>query len=125
MKRITLALSAAVCLGLTSIAAAQPPGGAGGGPNFDAFDENKDGSVSKEELTAFFTRMRTNAPAGAGGAGGPGAGGPGAGGPGGGMFNPDTLFERWDANKDGSISKQEFDERPRMGPPGAGGPGQG
>jgi len=33
------------------------------------------------------------------------------------------VFGRWDANKDGSVSKQEFDSRPRGGGPGGGGGG--
>jgi hypothetical protein len=92
------------------LAGAQPPAGGGGGftpPTFDGLDTDKSGSLSKQEVGAFFAGR----PAGPQGA-----------------VNVDDVFGRWDADKNGSVSKQEFDNRPRPAgpgggpPPGAGGP---
>lgn len=96
---------ACILLAGAGTAAAQPPGGFTP-PTFDALDTDKNGSLSKPEVAAFF----------AGRPGGP-QGAP----------NADAVFGRWDANGDGSVSKEEFDSRPRQGgpggpPPGAGGP---
>jgi hypothetical protein len=85
---------------VAGIAGAQPPGG-GGPPTFAGLDTNKNGSLTKEEVGAFFA----------------GRGGPQ------GVPNVDDIFGRWDANKDGSVSQQEFDSRPRQGGPGGGPPG--
>lgn len=73
-------------------------------PTFDGIDKDKNGSLSKQEVAAWVATIP--------------AGGPN------GPPNADDVFGRWDANKDGSVSKQEFDSRPRPqgGPPGAGGP---
>jgi len=68
-------------------------------PTFDGLDTDKSGSLSKAEIAAFVKTI----PAGPQGA-----------------PNADDIFGRWDANKDGSVSKAEFDSRPR--PQGAGGP---
>lgn len=69
-------------------------------PTFDGIDKDKNGSLSKQEVAAWVATIP--------------AGGPN------GPPNADDVFGRWDANKDGSVSKQEFDSRPR--PQGAGGP---
>ena len=68
-------------------------------PTFDGIDKDKNGKLSKEEVAAWVKTI----PAGPNGA-----------------PNPDEVFARWDANKDGSVSKEEFDSRPR--PQGGGGP---
>jgi len=99
-------------LGLVLVAGAagaQAPGGGGGftPPTFDGLDKDKNGSLSQAEVGEFVKTIPAN-----GGANGP----------------PDaaTIFGRWDANKDGSVSKAEFDSRPRGGGPGGGGaPGGG
>ena len=96
-------------LGLVLVAGAagaQAPGGGGGftPPTFDGLDKDKNGSLSQAEVGEFVKTIPAN-----GGANGP----------------PDaaTIFGRWDANKDGSVSKAEFDARPR--PQGGGGGGGG
>jgi hypothetical protein len=81
-----------VVLVVAGVAVAQPPGA----PTFAGLDTNKNGSLTKEEVGAFFA----------------GRGGPQ------GAPNVDDIFGRWDANKDGSVSQQEFDSRPRQGGPG-------
>ncbi|HET7607687.1 MAG TPA: EF-hand domain-containing protein [Gammaproteobacteria bacterium] len=81
-------------------AGAQPPGG-GGGLTFDGLDADKNGSLSQDEIAKFFAGR----PAGPNGA-----------------PNAAEIFGRWDANKDGSVSKAEFDARPRPGGGGGGGP---
>jgi Ca2+-binding EF-hand superfamily protein len=68
-------------------------------PTFDGIDTDKGGSLSKEEVAAWVATI----PAGPNG-----------------PANADEVFGRWDANKDGSVSKEEFDSRPR--PPAGGGP---
>jgi EF-hand domain pair len=104
--RVLFAASAATLLLGARLACAQP-----GPPSFDAMDKNKDGSLSKDEVTAFFEERRAQG----------GGQGPGAGGPGGGGFDPAQVFARWDTNGDGKVTKEEFDARPRRGggpPPG-------
>jgi hypothetical protein len=63
-------------------------------PTFDQLDKDKNGSLSKEEVADFFKQFAGQ---------GNGGGGP----------NVDQVFSRWDANGDGSVSKEEFDNRPR------------
>ena len=67
-------------------------------PTFDGIDKDKNGKLSKEEVAAWVKTI----PAGPNG-----------------PANADEVFARWDANKDGSVSKEEFDGRPRPqgGPP--------
>lgn len=106
MKKTVFAF---VFTSMAASALAQPPGGGGfTPPTFEGLDADKNGSLSQEEVAKFF----------AGRVGGPGGGG----GP-----NVADIFGRWDANKDGSVSKAEFDARPRQGggpggPPGGGPP---
>jgi hypothetical protein len=88
-------------LGLVLVAGAavaQPPGGFTP-PTFDGLDTDKNGSLSQEEVAKFVATIP--------------AGGPN------GPPNAATVFGNWDANKDGSVSRAEFDARPR---PGGGGP---
>ena len=80
-------------------AVAQPPGGFTP-PTFDGLDTDKNGSLSQEEVAKFVATIP--------------AGGPN------GPPSAATVFGNWDANKDGSVSKAEFDARPRPG--GGGGP---
>ena len=89
-------------LGLALVAGAavaQAPGGFTP-PTFDGLDTDKNGSLSQEEVAKFVATIP--------------AGGPN------GPPNAATVFGNWDANKDGSVSKAEFDARPRPG--GGGGP---
>ena len=94
-------------LGLVLVAGAagaQAPGGGGGftPPTFDGIDKDKNGSLSQAEVAAWVATI----PAGPNGA-----------------QNPADVMGRWDANKDGSVSKAEFDARPRpQGGGGGGGP---
>jgi len=82
-------------------AGAQAPGGGGfTPPTFDGIDKDKNGSLSQAEVAAWVATI----PAGPNGA-----------------QNPADVMGRWDANKDGSVSKAEFDARPR--PAGGGGGG--
>jgi Ca2+-binding EF-hand superfamily protein len=74
-------------------------------PTFDGLDTDNSGALTKAEVAEFVKRF----PAGPQGA-----------------PNVDDVFGRWDANKDGSVSKEEFASRPRApgsggGPPGGGG----
>lgn len=95
-------------LGGASLVTAQPTP-----PTFDDFDSDGSGVLSQEEVVALLARFAGRGPGGA--AGGPPAGRPG----------PTMIFERWDANGDGAVSREEFDARPRMGPGGPrGGPGR-
>jgi hypothetical protein len=100
-KIVSAAMIAALC-GLGSTAGAQgfTP------PTFDSLDANSDGKIMKDEVEKFFANF-----AGRGGGGGGGGGG----GP-----NADQIFARWDADGNGEVSKEEFDNRPR----GRGGPPQ-
>ena len=85
-------------------AGAQAPGGGGGGftpPTFDGLDKDKNGSLSQAEVGEWVKTIP--------------AGGPN------GPPNAADVFGRWDANKDGSVSKAEFDARPRQGGGGGGG----
>jgi hypothetical protein len=66
-------------------------------PTFDQLDKDKNGSLSKQEVTEFFAQFA-----------GRGNGNAQGGGP-----NVDQIFGRWDANSDGNVSKEEFDQRPR------------
>jgi poly(3-hydroxybutyrate) depolymerase len=80
-----------------------------GGPappelDFDAIDQGRDGELKVEEVTAFFGNLGN---------------GPGPNGPGGADFAA-RAFERWDANGDGSVTRQEFVDRPRPGAFGGG-----
>jgi hypothetical protein len=91
-------------LGLVLVAGAavaQPPGGFTP-PTFDGLDTDKNGSLSQEEVAKFVATIP--------------AGGPN------GPPNAADVFGRWDANKDGSVSKAEFDARPRPAGPGGGVP---
>jgi hypothetical protein len=97
-----------VALGLALIAAAgaaggQPPGGGGGftPPTFDGIDTDKNGSLSQAEVGVWVATI---------------PGGPN------GPPNAATVFGNWDANKDGSVSRAEFDARPRPAGPGGGPP---
>jgi hypothetical protein len=63
-------------------------------PTFDGIDKDKNGKLSKEEVAAWVKTL----PAGPNG-----------------PRNADDVFARWDGNKDGSVSKEEFDARPRGG----------
>ncbi len=83
-------------------AVAQPPGGGFTPPTFDGLDTDKNGSLSQAEVAVWVKTI----PAGPQGA--PSAA---------------DVFGRWDANKDGSVSRQEFDSRPRPQGPGGGAPG--
>lgn len=58
---------------------------------FEYLDTDNNGWLSKVEVAAFAGRIP-------------------------GQPNPEDVFARWDANKDGQVSKQEFDARPRGGP---------
>jgi len=69
-------------------------------PTFEGLDTNKDGKLTKEEVSAF----AANIPAGPNG-----------------PVDADRIMSRWDVNQDGVVTKEEFDNRPRRGP-GPGGP---
>ena len=88
--RISTLLTAAALAAIAAPALAQPPGGGRGGlPDFAAMDANKDGKVTKEELTAALPEQAK-------------------------QF-ADRIFESRDTNKDGAISKEENDAAPAMG----------
>jgi hypothetical protein len=87
-------------LGLLLVTGAAVAQGGFTPPTFDGLDKDKNGSLSQEEVAAFVATIP--------------AGGPN------GPPNAATVFGNWDANKDGSVSKAEFDARPRPG--GGGGP---
>jgi len=86
--------------------------------DFDTIDKNKDGKISKEELTAQFAQLaggqqggqpgRGVQPGGGGQPGQPGRPGQGPQGPGG--FQAQILqgFDAADANHDGFLSREEF-----------------
>jgi len=78
-------------------ALAQAPG-AFTPPTFDGLDTDKNGSLSQEEVARFVATIP--------------AGGPNP------APNAADVFGRWDTNKDGSVSRQEFDVRPRPTGPG-------
>lgn len=58
---------------------------------FEYVDTDSSGTLSKEEVAAIAVRFPGNP-------------------------DPDDVFERWDANGDGQVTPQEFDDRPRGGP---------
>lgn len=104
MKKAVIGLT---LVGAVASAFAQPPAGFTP-PTFAGIDTDKNGSLSQAEVGVWVAMIP--------------AGGPN------GPPNADTVFGNWDANKDGSVSQQEFDARPRPAgpgggpPPGAGGP---
>ncbi len=65
----------------------------GGAPDFDALDTDDSGALDLEEVTAMFAAF--------GGMGG--------------APEPAQIFADWDADGDESISREEFDGRPRRG----------
>ena len=65
-------------------------------PTFDGINKDGNDSLSKEEVAAWVGTL------------GAGPNGP---------INADEVFGRWDADKNGSVSKAEFDARPRPQPP--------
>jgi hypothetical protein len=75
-------------------ASAQAPG-AIAPPTFDGIDTDKDGSLSPAEVAKWVATLP-------------------------GTLNPADVFKLWDANSNGSVSRQEFDKRPRPGGPGGG-----
>ena len=99
MKRFATAGSLVVLLGAAGVVLAQgfTP------PTFDGLDKDKDGKLSKDEVAAFFAGFSR------GGGQGP---------------NVDQIFARWDKDGNGSVSKEEFDSRPRPAGPGGGPPPQ-
>jgi hypothetical protein len=66
----------------------------GGAPDFEALDTDESGALDLEEVTAMFAAF---------------------GGRGGQAPDPAEIFAAWDADGNDSISKEEFDSRPRMG----------
>lgn len=87
---ISLASALALAVGAQIVSAQQfTP------PTFDGLNTDKNDSLSKEEVAAWVA----NIPAGPNG-----------------PISADDVFGRWDANKDGSVSKEEFDTRPRPQP---------
>ena len=80
---------------LAGAAVAQAPGGFTP-PTFDGIDTDKNGSLSQDEVGKWVATT--------------------------GRGNAGEIFGRWDTNKDGSVSKAEFDARPRPQGPGGGGP---
>jgi EF hand domain-containing protein len=96
--KLRIIFAAPVLVLCASYAAAQPPQ-----ITFDGLDTDKSGGLSKDEVATFFK----NRPAGPNG-----------------PIDSAAIFGRWDANSDGTVSKEEFDARPRQGgggPPGGGG----
>jgi len=98
MRISTLLAAAALTAIAASPALAQPPagGGRGGLPDFATQDVNKDGKVTKEELTSVLPEQAK-------------------------QF-ADRIFESRDTNKDGAITKEESDAAPAMGRGGRGTP---
>jgi hypothetical protein len=94
MRKTVIALALAVAAGS---ALAQPPAGFTP-PTFDGLDTDKSGSLSQAEVAVFVARIP--------------AGGPN------GPPQAATVFGNWDANKDGAVSRAEFDARPRPAGPG-------
>jgi hypothetical protein len=86
---ISLASALALALGAQIASAQFTP------PTWDGLNTDKNDSLSKEEVTAWVATI----PAGPDG-----------------PISADDVFGRWDANKDGSVSKEEFDTRPRPQP---------
>jgi len=100
--RIRPAFVSAFTLLIGAYAWAQPPAGFTP-PTFDGLDKDKNGSLSKAEVEAWVKSLPEN--------------------PNGPPRNADDIFARWDTNKDGKVSKEEFDARPRGGGGGGGGGG--
>jgi len=76
---------------------------------FKAMDANSDGAVTREELIK--AHARPGQPGRGGPAGQPGEAGPGAGGQGQGQRG-EGFFERFDTNKDGKVTADEFKGNP-------------
>ena len=110
---ISIAMGMAICC---QMAMAQP-----GPPSFDGLDTDENGALSKDEVQEFMAQFPRGGPRGGGGQRGEDdrpRGGPR------GEPNIDMVFGRWDANADGAVSREEFDNRPRRGRQGRqGGPG--
>ena len=88
MKRtITLLLAAAMAL-MAQLAAAQGMGM--GAPNFSAMDTDSNGELSAEELAALPFVQSGNAQA-------------------------DQILTQWDTDDSGTVSEEEFNNRPAMG----------
>ena len=98
MKKTVFALALVSAAGW---AFAQPPAGFTP-PTFDGLDTDKNGSLSQAEVAVFVATIP--------------AGGPN------GPPQAATVFGNWDANKDGSVTRAEFDARPRPAGPGGGPP---
>jgi hypothetical protein len=112
-------------------------------PTFDSLDKHHDGVLSKDEVATLFPAPSTSdgnqrrqgqgmSPGGRGGGFGGGLGGSFGGHGGGGMMhggggssqsgtqhssrkapNADEIFKSWDKDGNGTISREEFDSRPR------------
>src|SRR5262245_63573174 len=104
MKLHPLVLAPVLALASGVVMAQGGGGGGGGPPTFDAIDKDKNGSLSLAEVTEW----AKGRPAGPNGA-----------------PDPAQILGRWDADKNGSVSKAEFDNRPRGGGGGGGPPGGG
>lgn len=116
MNKFTATGSMLILFGSISVASAQP-----GPPAFDDIDTDQSGALSQAEIGAMVERFAGRRR----GAGGERSEGPSEErdqsrrrGP-----DPERMFGRMDTDGDGSISREEFDARPRMG--GRGGPGGG
>ena len=88
-------------IGLTLMAAgtlalAQPPGGGFTPPTFDGIDTDKNGSLSQAEVGVWVATIPAGAAEWA-------------------AERRRRVFGNWDANKDGSVSRAEFDARPAAG----------
>jgi hypothetical protein len=98
MKKTSVMLASALVL----VATARIGWTQSGGPTFEQLDKDGNGSLSKEEVSAYFAQLPRR---GGGAQQGGQANGRG--------FNVDRVFSRWDANGDGKVTKEEFDNRPR------------
>lgn len=92
MKKTIFAASALITLVATSAAFAQQ----GGGITFESLDTDGDGIVTKDEFIANFKPPGRN-------------GNP--------PPDPEMVFGRVDADGNGEISAEEFENRPRRQPP--------
>jgi hypothetical protein len=111
LKKAITVTALVAALGAGHSVMAQPPGGGGGftPPTFADYDKDKNGKITKEEIAAYNAARAAAAPAGA---------------PARPPQDADAILARWDTNKDGVVSQEEFDARPRGGPGGGpGGPG--
>lgn len=100
--------STAASLGLVLVCAAMAANVQSAPPSFDSLDTDSNNDLSLEELSAFFARCAGGQ---AGGPAGPRADRPA----------PEIVFVHWDADGDGAVSREEWDNRPRRrpgGPPG-------